>query len=139
MEPFAGRPSFSFSVLLGMSDTHEVPSRVLLDDFIVLGVRAYKRLLRSRLIGRQLDRKEPVEIDGHIITGWSEYTVYRLAQWVQDAVPNADVQVSLDGINSALEVSATTAELKVLRSALNSQFEEFRVAGVLDRAGLPSR
>lgn len=122
-----------------MSDTHEVPSRVLLDDFIVLGVRAYKRLLRSKLIGRQLDRKEPVEVDGHIITGWSEYTVYRLAQWVQDAVPNADVQVSLDGINSALEVSATTAELKVLRAALNSQFEEFRVAGVLDRAGLPSR
>ena len=128
-----------FSVLLGMSGTHEVPSRVLLDDFIVLGVRAYKRLLRSKLIGRRLDRREPVEVDGHVITGWSEYTVYRLAQWVQDAVPGADVQVSLDGIDSTLEVSATTAELKVLRSALNSQFEEFRVAGVLDRAGLPYR
>lgn len=139
MEPFAGRLSFLFSVLIGMSDTHEVPSRVLLDDFIVLGVRAYKRLLRSELLGRRLDRKEPVEVDGHIITGWSEYTVYRLAQWVQDVIPAADVQVSLDGIDSALEVSATTAELKVLRSALNSQFEEFRVAGVLDRAGLPSR
>lgn len=140
MEPSAGsllvfRLAYSF----GMNNPHEVPSKVLLDDFITLGVKAYKRLLRSELLGRRLDRKEPVDVDGHVLTGWFEYTVYRLAQWVQDVLPDADVQANLDGVCSVLEVSATTAELKVLRSALNSQFAEFRAAGVLDRAGLPAR
>lgn len=75
---------------------------------------SYKAYKYSRKCpeGIKLDRKEPVEIDGQIFTCWKEYVMFRVAQYLQDKVPYATVEVSLDGNNSNIELTCSDDEQK---------------------------
>ncbi len=90
----------------------------LIDTFINEAVWSLKKLHRNQREGRMLDRHEPVEIDGYVYTTWREFAVHATAEYIKEILPDADVQVILDGNNSTIELSIDDEEQQKLNSSL---------------------
>jgi hypothetical protein len=90
----------------------------LVESFINEAVWALKKNHRGQLEGRMLDRHEPVEIDGYTYTTWREFATHGTAEHIRHVLPDADIQVVLDGNNSCIELALTDEEQRKLNSSL---------------------
>ena len=90
----------------------------LVEAFITEGVRALKKNHRHQPDGRKLDRHEPVEIDGYTYTCWREFATHAVAEHIRDILPDAGIQVILDGNDSTIELSLDDDEQRTLNSSL---------------------
>lgn len=93
----------------------------IIDRLLSKAYRCYKKSFRQNcpMVGRMLDRKEPVEINGIVYTCWNELIVATCGNIINDYCPNAEVEVELDGNNSTLNVKLLSDEDEaVLQSAI---------------------
>lgn len=99
-----------------MADTAE-----LIDYIVDQGMKAFKKLHGNCEEGRKLSRHEPVEMDGFVFTYWREFVVYKMAQYIQEMCPSAEVEIDLCGNDTSLKVGVTDGE----QESLDTQMEEF--------------
>lgn len=90
----------------------------LVDTFVDEAIWALKKNHRHQKEGRMLDRHEPVVIGGYTYTCWREFAVHATAEHIKDILPDADVQVILDGNSSTIELVIDDEEQRKLNSSL---------------------
>lgn len=90
----------------------------LVDTFVDEAIWALKKNHRHQKEGYMLDRHEPVEIGGYTYAYWKEFAVHATAEHIKDILPDADVQVILDGNNSTIELVIDDEEQRKLNSSL---------------------
>lgn len=86
----------------------------MVEEFIELGVKAYKKNSGDCLEARRLSRHEPIMIDGYEFCYWREYTVYRMVEYISKVIPTAKVEVELDGNNSTIQIELDDSEQEKL-------------------------
>lgn len=91
----------------------------MLEKISQIACKAYKKNSGKCKEAIKLDRHEEVEIDGITFHCWREYTIYKMGEFVQDKLPNADVKVVLDGNNSYLDLNCTDDEQRLLNVKMN--------------------
>ena len=91
----------------------------LIEEFIEEGVKAYKKLNKNSLIGQKLFLKEPVEIQEITFTGYREFTVYKMGEYIKEHIPECKVEVNLDENNSSLILELSDAEEEILINTIN--------------------
>jgi len=94
----------------------------LIERCLAEGRRAYRRNAGDCPEVRKLDRHEPVSIGGETFTCWRELMVYRMAEQITAWCPSAEVEVTLDGNGSSIEVAVSPDEEKTLASRLEGLF-----------------
>lgn len=104
----------------------------LIEQFIDAGMRAYKKNYKRKNCSqaRRLDRHEPVMINGvEDVTFhyWREVVVYKMAEYIQEILPDAEVNMILDGNNSTIELTITDEEQRTLNSKLYVFLHQMRI------------
>ena len=90
----------------------------LIETFIEEAVRSLKKNHRNQKEGRMLDRYEPVVLDGYTYTTWKEFAVHATAEHIRQILPEADIQVTLAGNDSNIELTISDEEQRKLNSSL---------------------
>ena len=90
----------------------------LLEELISAGVKAYKKLNKNTPEGKKLNRHESVTIEGVEFTCWREYAVYKTAEYIAEIIPPEQVEVTLDGNSSVIEVTCDDKEQQEINSKL---------------------
>lgn len=100
-----------------------------IEEFIRLGVKAYKRRFRGSIIGRKLDRHEEQNIDGKPISTWKELAVFKMAEYIKEIEPETEVTCYLDGNDSYMEIVADDDELDKINETLTKviQYVESKI------------
>lgn len=96
----------------------------LIELFIQYGIKAYKKMYRSYLEGRALDRHETVIIHDVEFNYWRELSVYKMAEYLQELTPTLKVEVNLDGNNSNMKIEINDDDYTALTEALTSFLKE---------------
>lgn len=93
----------------------------LIEEFMEAGLKAYKSRRKSNPDAIRLDRHEPVELppDGVVVTYWTEFVAYKMAEWIQETVPTCTVELELAGNDTTLTVELTDEERKLLSDKLD--------------------
>lgn len=91
----------------------------MIERFIDLGIKAYKKKYRKKLLGRKLDRHETIKLDGVKISCWKELAVYKMAQYIMEIIPGIDISYSLEGNNSNIEICIDDDEEEKIKSELD--------------------
>ena len=90
----------------------------LVNTFVDEAVFALKKNHRNQKEGRMLDRHQAVVLDGYTYTTWREFAVHATAEHIRDILPEADIQVVLDGNDSAIELALSDEEQRKLNRSL---------------------
>lgn len=92
---------------------------------------AYKFYKRNRncLEGRKLDRHESVKIENNIFSYWKEYVMFKVAEFLQDKLPFAIVECTLDGNNTTIDLTCSDVEQTELNSRMTSLILDIRRTG----------
>ena len=89
--------------------------------------RKYRKLVGdSCREGFMLTRKIPVEIDGTVFTGWYEYVCYKVSQYIKDKIPEAEIELILDGNDTVIALSVNENEESILYSKIKCLIEEWK-------------
>lgn len=101
----------------------------LIETLIEQGVKAYKKKHRGRLFGRRLDRHEPVKVEGveQEFRYWKEMAVYFAGEYIKEHLPQAIVNVHIDGNNSNLEIEIDDVEEESINKDLLDFFNQTRI------------
>lgn len=101
----------------------------LIETLIEQGVKAYKKNHRGRLFGRRLDRHEPVKVDGveQEFRYWKEMAVYFAGEYIKEHLPQAIVNVHIDGNDSTLEIEIDDDEEEAINNDLINFFKQTRI------------
>lgn len=101
----------------------------LIETLIEQGVKAYKKNHRGRLFGRRLDRHEPVKVEGveQEFRYWKEMAVYFAGEYIKEHLPQAIVNVHIDGNNSNLEIEIDDVEEESINKDLLDFFNQTRI------------
>jgi hypothetical protein len=86
----------------------------MIEEFIDLGMKAYKKLSGNSSEAMKLNRHEPIIVDGHEFSYWREYVVYKMAQYIHDILPQANITVELEGNESTIQVELDDMEQQKL-------------------------
>jgi len=86
----------------------------MIEEFIDLGTRAYKKNSGNSSEAMKLNRHEPIIVDGHEFSYWREYTVYKMAQYIHDILPQANITVELNGNDSTIQIELDDLEQQKL-------------------------
>lgn len=92
---------------------------------IELAYPAYKKNSKGCLEARKLDRKEPVEIDGYTFTCWYEYVCYKVCEYIKSKIPDAELELVLDGNDSTINVSLDDDEHRNLNMKMYALIKEW--------------
>lgn len=76
----------------------------MIETFVSVGMKAFKKLYKDTAEGRKLDRHEAVVVNGNEFTYWREYTVYKMGEYIRDILPEADIIVELEGNDSTIRI-----------------------------------
>lgn len=90
----------------------------LIETFINEGMYAFKKNHRDSKNGRMLDRHQPCVIEGNTFTCWRELIVYAICKYIQEQMPDVDVECILDGNDSTVELTLSDEEQRELNSKL---------------------
>lgn len=85
----------------------------------------YKKTARKTEDGSKLDRKEPVTIDGILFSCWREYVMYKVAQYLQEKLPYADVKVELNGNDTNIDLTCSEEEQQKLNASMYGLIKEY--------------
>ena len=88
----------------------------LVEKLMDVGMKAYKSNRKTSSDARKLDRHEPIDLpsDGVTVTCWKEFVAYKMADWVQEVVPEATVTVELKGNDTILSLEISDEEQLIL-------------------------
>lgn len=91
----------------------------MIENFIQLGVFSLKKLYKETLEGRKLNRKEAIILDdGTECRCWREYVVYKMAKMIIDTIPDANVEIELNGNDSIIQVELSDTEQEILNEKM---------------------
>ena len=93
----------------------------LIEQIIDAAYPIYKRNSRGCVEALKLDRKEPVDIEGTIFSCWREYVCYKVAEYLKDKCPEAEVTLELDGNNTQIMLSVNNEQ----QQSLNQKMYKF--------------
>lgn len=90
----------------------------MVDQFLDLGYKAMLKHYRNCPEGIMLTRKEPIVIKDIEFHCWREYVVYLMAEYINDVVPDAEVEVELDGNESSLKLNMNCEQQRKLNGTM---------------------
>lgn len=93
----------------------------LIEQIIDAAYLVYKRNSRGCVEALKLDRKEPVNIEGTVFSCWREYVCYKVAEYLKDKCPEAEVTLELDGNNTQIMLSVSNEQ----QQSLNQKMYKF--------------
>lgn len=93
----------------------------LIEQIIDAAYPVYKRNSRGCVEALKLDRKEPVNIEGTVFSCWREYVCYKVAEYLKDKCPEAEVTLELDGNNTQIMLSVNNEQ----QQSLNQKMYKF--------------
>ena len=96
----------------------------LIEQLLDYGFKAFKRQGRGSKQAYALNNHQPVEIDGYTITCWRELTVMKTAYFLNETLPDAGVEFTLDGNNSSLSLEIDDMEEVKINEILKEFFKE---------------
>lgn len=86
----------------------------MIETFISEGIRAYKKNSGDCFEARRLNRHESVVIEGQEFKCWREYVIYRMAEYICKIIPEAKVEIVLDGNDSTIKIELNNFEQQKL-------------------------
>ena len=97
----------------------------MIEKLIDLSYKAYKKNSKGCLEARKLDRKEPVEIDGYTFTCWYEYICYKVCEYIKLKIPDAEIDLELDGNGTTINLSLQDGDAQVLNNKMYLLIKEW--------------
>lgn len=97
----------------------------MIEKLIELCYPAYKKNSKDCIEARKLDRKEPVEIEGITFSCWREYICYKVCEYIKDKIPEADVELELNGNDSTISLSISDEEGQILNNKMYVLIKEW--------------
>jgi len=91
----------------------------MIEEFIQLAMKAYKKNSKGSVEARKLDRHESVMIQGQEFSYWREYVVYKMAEYIHKIIPDAKIEVLLDGNDSAIKIELNNFEQQKLNRQMH--------------------
>lgn len=89
----------------------------LVSRFIDEGIRCYKKVMKKDPLARRIERHEEVDAGGGaVVTCWREFATVRMALHIKEVLPDSELEITLDGNDSTLQVSLTEEEQEKLNS-----------------------
>ena len=88
------------------------------------GLKAYKKDRQKSARARKLDRHETITVDGTEVSCWRELVMLKVAQYMQETLPDADIRVVLSGNDSYINADLSDEEKVRLTGKLNSFLEK---------------
>lgn len=92
----------------------------LIEKFIQAGIKSYKIILRGTEKYDRINRHQTVEVEGQEICYWREYAVYTMALYLKELLPNVELECTLDGNDSSIQIELTDEEQRFLNGKLYS-------------------
>lgn len=86
----------------------------LIEEFIQVGMKAYKKNSKGSVEASRLDRHQPIVIDNVEFTCWREWTCYKMCEYLKDTIPDMYVECNLDGNDSNIVIEVTDEQQQVL-------------------------
>ena len=97
----------------------------MIERLIELSYPAYKKNSRGCIEARKLDRKEPVVIDGIEFSCWKEYICYKVCEYIKSKIPEAELELELDGNDSTINLSLNDKESQILNNKMYVLIKEW--------------
>lgn len=97
----------------------------LIEVYILEGIRSFKKLYRCTPEGHKLDRHESVIIQNQEFTCWREYTVFKMAEYIKQEIPDCDIEVLLDGNDTVITIDITETQQQKLNRLLYSFLKKY--------------
>lgn len=87
-----------------------------MNRLIDIVIWAYKINMKGTIIAEYLNQKRQVRFEesGIVVSCWREYGIVRTAEFVQETIPEATVEVHLEGNDSRIELTCDTMEERTL-------------------------
>lgn len=82
----------------------------MVERLIELAYAKYKKLSLGCPEHDKLMKKEPVEIEGTVFRGFREYACYRISEFIRKEIPEATVELVLDGMDSTITIEMDDRE-----------------------------
>lgn len=96
----------------------------MIEKIIDGGVKAYKKNSKGCKEWDMLNRHETVVIDGVEFNYWREYGVYKTAEYLKEKLPDCNIEVTLDGNNSTLNITMSDKEQQKINVILYQFLKE---------------
>lgn len=97
----------------------------MIEEVVELATKRYKRNSKGSKEGSYLDQHREVIIDGVSFHYWREYGVYKVCEYLKEKVPEADVECTLNGNDSYINITLTDEDEKRLNPKLNKLIKDF--------------
>ena len=90
----------------------------LIEQLIDLSYYKYKKLSKGCREFDLLNRKIPVTIDNIEFTGWREYTCYKVCEYIKSKIPEAELDLELNGNDSVITLSMSDEDKRTITMKL---------------------
>ena len=90
----------------------------MIERIIDLSYRKYKKISKGCKEYDLLNRKIPVVIDGIEFTGWREYVCYKVCEFIKNKIPEAELELELNGNDSIIALEMNDEEKQKLNNKL---------------------
>ena len=97
----------------------------MIEVFIEKGTSAYKKLNKNTKEGMKLYRHEKVEIEGQLFTCFREYATYKMVEFLKENLPEAYVEVTLNGNDSTILLEVSDEEQQKVNAKMYSYLKEW--------------
>ena len=97
-------------------------SETIIEKLLDKAFICYKKAFRQNcpMVGRMLDRKEPVEIGGTEYTCWRELIVVTCGNIINDYCPDAEIEVEMDGNDSTIKAVLSDEDEKIIQTVIKN-------------------
>ena len=97
----------------------------MIERLIELSYHKYKKLSQGCEEYDKLNRKIPITIDNITFTGWREYVCYKVCEYIKSKIPEANLELVLDGNNSNILLEMSEEENQKLNNKMYVLIKEW--------------
>lgn len=90
----------------------------MIETLIQDAIKVYKHRYSKTWVGRQLQRHNPVKLDGIEFSYWREWAIYKTGQYLRELCPELSVDVELDGNDSSVSVEGFDNDIEDIENKL---------------------
>lgn len=90
----------------------------MIERIIDLSYRKYKKISKGCKEYDLLNRKIPVVMNGIEFTGWREYVCYKVCEFIKSKIPEAELELELNGNDSIIALEMNDEEKQKLNNKL---------------------
>lgn len=98
----------------------------LVEEFLDVGYKAYKKIMKGTVEYTKLSKHEPVTIEGREFNYLREYVIFELGAYITENLPEATVEVFLEGNNSSLKLTMNDSEQEEINQKMETFLAKFR-------------